>query len=134
MNFFWDDGLVQEFFFLRIFTCRIFFFQNHPPPSPPPKVKWLAPKQRRSPKESGCLPFNQKIRKFRFEVKWKGNFPENIFGNCGQPPEVVLFFRSERNPQNALTICENPTVSRPFLTKSLAFMQRSFHPDYLAKW
>ena len=95
MNFFWDDGLVQEFFFLRIFTCRIFFFQNHQPPPPPPKVKWLAPKQRRSPKESGCLPFNQKIRKFRFEVKWKGNFPENIFGNCGQPPEVVLFFRSE---------------------------------------
>ena len=32
------------------------------------------------------------------KVKWKGNFPENPFGNCGQlPPEVVLFFRSERN-------------------------------------
>ena len=38
-----------------------------------------------------CLLFCQKIRKFRFEVKWKGNFPENLFGNCGQPPEVVLF-------------------------------------------
>ena len=37
------------------------------------------------------LPFCQKIRKFRFEVKWKGNFPENFFRNCGQPPEVVLF-------------------------------------------
>ena len=24
----------------------------------------------------GCLPFSQKIRKFRFEVKWKSNFPE----------------------------------------------------------
>ena len=47
-----------------------------------------------------------KIRKFRFEVKWKGNFPENLFGNCGQPPEVVHFFRSERNLGNALTICQ----------------------------
>ena len=63
--------------------------------------------------------------------------------------------------RNALTICENSSVSRPFLTisskicgmeccvvnvstilirlvikfgKSLTFMQRSFHPDYLAKW
>ena len=54
----------------------------------------------------GCLPFSQKIRKFRFEVKWKGNFPENLFGNCGQPPEVVHFFRSERNLGNALTICQ----------------------------
>ena len=105
------------------------------------------------------LPFSQKIRKFRFGVKWKGNFPENLFGNYRQPPEVVLFFRSERNSRNALTICENPSVSRPFLTrsskicgmeccvvngnailirlvikfgKSLTFMQRSFHPDYLA--
>ena len=50
----------------------------------------------------GCLPFSQKIRKFRFEVKWKGNFPENLFANCGQPPEVVLFFRSEWNSGNAL--------------------------------
>ena len=57
-------------------------------------------------------------KKFRFEVKWKGNFPEIFFGNCGQPPEVVLFFRSERNSQNALTICKNPSVSRPFLTRS----------------
>ena len=53
----------------------------------------------------GCLPFSQKIRKFRFKVKWKGNFPKNLFGNnnYGQPPEVVLFFRSERNWRNALT-------------------------------
>ena len=67
---------------------------------------------------AGCLPFSQKIRKFRFEVKWKGNFRENLFGNCGQPPEVVLFFRSEWNSRNALTICENLHVSRPFLTRS----------------
>ena len=66
----------------------------------------------------GCLPFSQKIRKFRFEIKWNGNFPENLFGNCRQPPKVVLFFRSERNSRNALTICENPSVSRPFLTRS----------------
>ena len=66
---------------------------------------------------TGCLPFSQRIRIFRFEVKWKGNFPENLFGNCG-PPEVVLFFRLERNLRNALTICENPSVSRPFLTRS----------------
>ena len=37
-----------------------------------------------------CSPFSQKIRQFLFEVKWKGNFPENLFGNCGQPPDVVL--------------------------------------------
>ena len=67
---------------------------------------------------SGCLPFSQRIRKFRFEVKWKGNFPENLFGNCGQPPEIVLFFRSEQISPNALTICENPCVSRPFLKRS----------------
>ena len=62
---------------------------------------------------SGCLPFSQKIRKFRFEVKWKGNFPENLFGNCGQPPDVEHFFRSEWNSGNALTICENRSVSIP---------------------
>jgi len=67
---------------------------------------------------TGCLPFRQEIRKFRFEVKWKGNFPENLFGNCGQPPEVVHFFRSERNLGNALTICQNRPVSRPFLVFS----------------
>ena len=65
-------------------------------------------------RNQGCLPFSQKIRKFRFEVKWKGNFPENLFGNCGQPPEVVLFFRSERNSRNALTICENLPFPGPF--------------------
>ena len=102
---------------------------------------------------------SQKIRKFRFEVKWKGNFPENLFGSCGQPPEVVLFSRLEWNSRNALTICENRSVSRPIsqdrvnmrdgmrsskmvsailirlvikFRKSLTFMQRSFHPDYLA--
>ena len=42
----------------------------------------------------------------------------NLFGNCGQPPEVVLFFHSEWNSRNALTICENPSVSRSFLTRS----------------
>ena len=34
---------------------------------------------------TGCLPFGEKIRKFRFEVKWEGNFPEIPFGNCGVP-------------------------------------------------
>ena len=28
------------------------------------------------------------------------------------------FFRSERNSQSTLNICENPSVSRPFLTRS----------------
>ena len=51
------------------------------------------------------LPFGEKIRKFRFEVKWYGNFPEIPFGNCGVPSEVLLFFRSERNGGNFLTIC-----------------------------
>ena len=62
----------------------------------------------------GCLPLSQKIRKFQFKVKWKGNFPENPFGNCGLPPEVVLFFRSERNVRNFLTICFNFPFPGPF--------------------
>ena len=61
-----------------------------------------------------CLPFSQKIRKFRFKVKWKGNFPENPFGNCGLPPEVVLFFCSERNVGNFLTSCFNFPFPGPF--------------------
>ena len=68
--------------------------------------------------EEGPSIFSQKLRKFRFEVKWKGNFPENLFENCEQPPEVVLFFSSEQNSRNALTICENPSVSRPLLKRS----------------
>ena len=49
---------------------------------------------------SGAYHLAKKIQKFRFKVKWKGNFPENPFGNCGLPPEVVLFFRSKRNVGN----------------------------------
>ena len=71
----------------------------------------------------GCLPFSQKIQKFWFEVKWKGDFPENLFGNCGQLPEVVLFFCSERNLGNALTICDNRCLSRPFLTRSSKYAE-----------
>ena len=55
----------------------------------------------------GCVSLSQKIRKFRFKAKWKGNFPENPFENCGLPLEVVLFFRSEWNVGNFLTICFN---------------------------
>ena len=47
-----------------------------------------------------CLPFSKKIRKFRLKVKWNSNFPENPFGNCRQPPEVVLFSRAEQNGGN----------------------------------
>ena len=39
----------------------------------------------------GAYHLAKKIRKFRFKVKWKGNFPENPFRNCGLPPELVLF-------------------------------------------
>ena len=55
--------------------------------------------------DSGRDPFSQKIRKFRFKVKWKGNFPTL---------EVVLFFRSERNVGNFLTICFNFPFPGPF--------------------
>ena len=108
----------------------------------------------------GCLPFSQKIRKFRFKVKWKGNFPENPFENCGLPPEVVLFFRSERNVGNFLTICFNfpfPGPSRGFSRSSIwqfngkrnffrlvsifgksltimQIMQWSHQPDFSLKW
>ena len=41
-------------------------------------------------------------------------FPENQFGNCGLPPEIVLFFRSEWNVGNVLTICFNCPFPGPF--------------------
>ena len=62
----------------------------------------------------GAYHLAKKSGKFRFKVKWKGNFPENPFGNCGLPPEVVLFFRSERNVGNVLTICFNFPFPGPF--------------------
>ena len=49
----------------RIPACPLAWWRNEPPEM----IK--------------CLPFSQSIRKFRFEDKWKGNFPENPFGNCG---------------------------------------------------
>ena len=48
MNFFGDDGLVQEFFSYAYALAGYFFFQDHPPlppPAVPLKVKWLAPKE-----------------------------------------------------------------------------------------
>ena len=39
------------------------------------------------------------------ESQMNSTFPENPLGNCGLPPEVVLFFRPERNGGNYLTIC-----------------------------
>ena len=63
----------------------------------------------------GCLPL--------ILAKKSGNFglrsnEKAIFGNCGQPPEVFVVFRSEWKSGNAHTICENSSVSRPFLTRS----------------
>ena len=46
----------------------------------------------------------KKIRKFRLKVECKGNFPENPFGNCRLPLDVVLFVRPERNGGNFRTI------------------------------
>ena len=40
-------------------------------------------------------------------------FPAKFFENCGQLPEVVSF-----SVRNAVTICDNRSVSRPFLTRS----------------
>ena len=37
MNFFWHDGLVQEFFLMHMHLQDI-FFQNHRPPPPPQKL------------------------------------------------------------------------------------------------
>ena len=55
-----------------------------------------------------CSPFSQKSEiSVLGQMERLGNFPDNLFGNCGQAPEVVLFFRSERNSRNALIICEN---------------------------
>ena len=70
----------------------------------------------------GCSPFSQKIRKFRFEVKWSVSFPEIPFGNCGVLSEVLLFFRSERNDGNFLTISFDlsPTVSKTVYQNNVA--------------
>ena len=51
---------------------------------------------------------DKKIRKFRFEVKWYGYFPQIPFGNSGVPSEVLLFFHPERNGGKFLTIWLNP--------------------------
>ena len=47
----------------------------------------------------------KKIQNFRLKVKWNRNFPEDLFGNCRQSPEVVLFFHSEWSGGNFITIC-----------------------------
>ena len=39
------------------------------------------------------------------EISVWSQIPEILFGNCGVPSEVLLFFRSERNGGNFLTIC-----------------------------
>ena len=106
----------------------------------------------------GSLPFSKKIRKFRLEVKRNSNFPENPFGNCRLPLEVVLFFRSERNGGNFLTICsifqfpvshQPKTIIREIefqmvsaisfgwfadFGKPLTIIQRSSKPVYSDKW
>ena len=46
MNFFWHDGLVQEFFFLMHMHLQDIFFKiTHPPTPPPPpsEVEWVGP-------------------------------------------------------------------------------------------
>ena len=39
----------------------------------------------------GRFPFNQKFRKFRYRMKWNGDFRKIHFENFGQPLEVVAF-------------------------------------------
>ena len=44
MNFFWYDGLVQEFFSYAYALAGYFFSKSPtPPPLPPSEVKWSAP-------------------------------------------------------------------------------------------
>ena len=58
-------------------------------------------------KNLGCLPFGQKIRKFRFEIKSSGNFPEILCRNCGITLEVLHNFRTEFSSGKFLTIWIN---------------------------
>ena len=56
-------------------------------------------------------------------AKKSGNFGlrsngKAIFRKIFSKIVVVLFFSSEQNSRNALTICENPSVSRPLLKRS----------------
>ena len=48
MNFFWHDGLVQEFFSYAYALAGYFFFKITHPPPPPPEVKWSAPNTERT--------------------------------------------------------------------------------------
>ena len=44
MNFFWHNGLVQEFFSLAYTLAGYFFSKSPTPPPPPPsEVEWSAP-------------------------------------------------------------------------------------------
>ena len=106
---------------------------------------------------NGCLPFSKNIRLFRLKVKWNSNFPENPFGNCRLPPEVILFSRSEQNGGNFLTICKTfqlpvshqaKTITENLIAngnaisfgwfadfgKTLIIIQRSSQPVYSDKW
>ena len=46
--------------------------QGYPPPPPTPACKRLKLEHKNKPEitDQGCLPFGEKIRKFRFEIKW----------------------------------------------------------------
>ena len=46
-DFFWHDGLVQEFFSYAYALAGCFFFKITPPPPPPSEVQWSAPKASR---------------------------------------------------------------------------------------
>ena len=43
-NFFWHDGLVQEFFSYAYALAGYFFSKSPTPPPPPSEVEWSAPK------------------------------------------------------------------------------------------
>ena len=45
MNFFWHDGLVQEFFSYA-YALAGYFFSKSPTPPPPSEVEWSAPYHR----------------------------------------------------------------------------------------
>ena len=45
-------------------------------------------------RDSGRDPFDQNFRKFRYSIKWNGNFQKVHFENFGQLLEVVLFPRN----------------------------------------
>ena len=101
----------------------------------------------------GCLPFGEKIRKFRFEVKWLGNIPEipeylqrySSFSVRNRTAEISLPFAKlssfqsliSRKQLREIEVQMVSAISFSWLAdfgKTLTIIQCSSQPVYSDKW